>query len=76
MKQIYEVWSEGYIVQGNNSDAQYHGKFEGETFQEAIATFRDTVKDPYSRSCIDIEKMNYWGCRFFDNETDARKSFG
>jgi hypothetical protein len=22
------------------------------------------------------ENMTYWGCRLFDNEADARKSFG
>lgn len=25
---------------------------------------------------VDIENLNVWGCRFFDNETDAKKSFG
>ncbi len=72
----YDVWTEGYRCSGNSETAQHHGAFEANSFVDAVKAFRDTVKDDHSRSCIDIENMNYWGCRFFDNENDARKSFG
>ena len=72
----FEVWTEGYAANGESGDATYHGVFKGETFKDAVAAYADTVDDPYSRSCIDLERLTFWGCRFFDNETDARKSFG
>jgi hypothetical protein len=72
----FQVWTEGYAATGQSSDAQYHGEFEGETFREAVAAFRDSLTDEHSRNCVDLERLSFWGCRFFDNEDDARKSFG
>jgi len=75
----YEVWTEGYLatgMEGIPAKAQLHGKFKGNSFKEAIQAFKDTLTDSYSIECVDVENMNFWGCRFFDNETDARKSFG
>lgn len=72
----FEVWSEGYRATGESGTAMLHGKFEGETFKDAVIAYKDTVTDLYSRSCIDVENLKFWGCRFFDNELDARKSFG
>lgn len=72
----FEVWTEGYNDMGNIGRAAFHGKFKGETFKDAIVAFRDTLTDEYSFKCIDIDRMMFWGCQFFDNEADARKSFG
>jgi len=76
MKKIFKVWTEGYAATGDRSDAMFHGEFEGDSFKEAIQSFKDTLTDPYSIECVDVDRMVFWGCRFFDNETDARKSFG
>lgn len=69
----YEIWSEGYAITGNRSDAQYHGIFSGETFEEACLAWAKTVSQP---ELYDVQNNSYWGCRLFDNEFDARKSFG
>lgn len=73
---IINLWSEGYSATGNYSPVTFHGSFEAETLKEAIQAFKDTLTDPYSISCINVENETFWGCRFFDNEADARKSFG
>lgn len=72
----YELWTEGYMATGESGEATFHGKFKGNTFKEAIQAFKDTLTDERSIRCVDVEKKKFWGCRFFDNEADARKSFG
>lgn len=72
----FEVWTEGYSVTGNSSPAILHGTFKGKTFKDAVIAYKASVKDIHSKNCIDVERMSFWGCRFFDNESDARKNFG
>lgn len=72
----WNVWTEGYATTGESGDASFHGTFGGETFKDAVIAFKNSLTDKYSISCIDVEGMSFWGCRFFDNEGDARKSFG
>ncbi len=67
---------EGYAATGQRHGAHCYGEWEGNTFRDAIKAFRDSLTDKYSRDCIDLERMTFWSCRFFDNETDARNSFG
>lgn len=79
MSKEYEIWSEGYLctgMEGVPAKADFHGRFEGETFQDACDKWAETLKDEYSRSCYDRDRLVYWGCKLFDNEDDARKSFG
>lgn len=70
----YEVWSEGYRATGEHGTATFHGIYKAESFKEAVKQFQDTkCTNP---EYINLDKLTYWGCKFFDNETDARKSFG
>lgn len=71
----WEVWTEGFMVTGNTEVAQFHGKFKGRNFREAVLQYKNSVSKE-TQSFIDLDRMSYWGCRFFDNERDARKSFG
>lgn len=70
----FEVWSEGYITSGERDGATFHGVWDGETFADACQAWADTTTDP--RKYFDRERLTYWGCRLFDNETDARKGYG
>ena len=72
----FEVWTEGYAATGESGKATFHGEFKGETLKDAVIKWRNTLTDPHSVKCVDLDRMTFWGCRFFDNETDARKSFG
>jgi hypothetical protein len=76
----YEVWMEGFIISGQEGKAHRvvseQGKtlWEGETFKDAVKqAVQEAIKD---KQYYDPERNTYWGCRFFDNEAEARKSFG
>jgi hypothetical protein len=71
---IYEIWNEGYAATGERAQAQYLGKYNGNTFTEAVKAALEDKK--WNMSLFDENKLSYWGCRFFDNEKDARKIFG
>lgn len=75
-KKTIDLWTEGYHVQEGLCPARFCGTFECDTLKEAIIMYKETLTDPYSISCIDVEDESFWGCKFFDNEADARKSFG
>jgi hypothetical protein len=69
----YDVWMEGYAATGNFSGAEFCGVYEAETFAEACAKWNREQGEP---GYFDSKDLTYWGCRFFDNERDARRSFG
>ena len=72
MKELktYDVWMEGYRVLGNEQGAELLGSATAETFKEAcdIVCMGDDHYDSYAGEV--------WGCRLYDNEEEARKSFG
>lgn len=73
----FEIWSEGYRAQGNESGAHKHGEAEGENFVDACRNFfADEKPDEMGWTYFDAERNTYWGCRLFDNEGDARQSYG
>jgi len=84
----YEIWMEGYAVTGNQSDAQMIGEYEADSFDEAVEKLNQEAVEKYgkvsavkgglldSETTKPIDNWTIWGCRLFDNEVDARKSFG
>lgn len=80
MKKVIEIWSEGYRATGESGTAHMHGRVLAENLEEAIlihaldnkAFFEQLSHSPSDRG----SNFTYWGCRIFDNEKDARKSFG
>lgn len=74
----WEIWSEGYLVSGMEgipATAQLEGKFHAETFSDACKKWAETlpVKE---QKLFNPVYLTFWGCKLFDNEADARKSFG
>ncbi|MBA1218164.1 hypothetical protein [Pseudomonas fulva] len=73
-----EVWTEGYSVTGNRSPAQRMGVYQAATFDDAVAQHLQTLdaegQSFYRQSENGV--WSCWGCRLFDNEADARRSFG
>lgn len=76
----FEIWSEGYAATGEHQPAVFEGKVTAETFDQAVinllghrldkdADQPDGYRRRSGRLCI-------WACEIFDNEADARKSFG
>lgn len=66
----YDVWQEGYAITGNFAPATFVGSTQAESFREACIYL---LKDD---SSFNKDKLSVWGCKLFDNEADARESFG
>ena len=84
----FEIWMEGYAATGEHGTAQMIGKGFGSTFDEAVKDYmsknpkhgieengrnRYISEDAYKNR---RSNWNIWACSLFDNEADARKSFG
>jgi hypothetical protein len=72
MKQ-YEIWSEGYAATGQRSGAVHMGTANGNTFRDACDNLFNNLQD---RGYYNSDRGSYWACKLFDNEADARNSFG
>ena len=74
MKQ-YEIWTEGYVVTGQSAGASLMGTAKGKDFEDACLNYFDPHDKEHMRY-FDPKRFTYWGCKLFDNQADARKSFG
>lgn len=76
----YSLWLEGFQATGNDSAAVYLGTFTATSFVEACKQWHSTLsennKTNYPLNIDESGIVTYWSCRIFDNELDARKSFG
>ncbi|MEO3947605.1 hypothetical protein [Gorillibacterium sp. CAU 1737] len=72
----YEIWSEGFADSRDRGQAYRLGYGEGATFREACMAFMNADKEHLQLRYFNGKELTYWGCRLFDNEVDARKSFG
>jgi len=70
---FWYVWREGYQCTGEHEQAHLMGVIA----KEVAPTFEDACRMAGSNaSQFDPERLTVWGCRLFDNEEAARKSFG
>lgn len=73
-KQI-TLWMEGFHVMEGSAQAQYCGCYQADTLEEAVKLW--VAENPRERTGLtNLNSLTYWGCRFFDNEKDARATFG
>lgn len=72
MKQ-WTIWCEGFAATGQSGTASRLGTACAETFQEACDKVGAKLEQP---GLYSSKSRAYWGCRMFDNEADARRSFG
>lgn len=88
MSKEYSIWMEGFSATGQQQGAQLIGQVEASSFDEAVQIYIErnpTAKielnkrnkyisdEYYDKRC---SNWNIWGCNLFDNELDARKSYG
>ena len=78
----YEVWIEGFAATGQSQKAfqlnlthDTSTKWKGNSFREACINAMTSLEWDMAHY-YNYENNSYWACRFFDNEKDARKSFG
>lgn len=67
---IFDIWSEGFIATGDRGYAFKHGSVRADTFKDAC------ILHFGNNELFNVDKMTYRGCELFDNEADARRSFG
>ena len=74
---IWTIWSEGWQIAGQAGRAQFLGEWPGRTFEEAVMNMcgEKPVIGRYVVRNYD-GSFDYWGCRLFDNEKDAKRSYG
>lgn len=70
----YEIWVEGYRTWPDHAEATLFGVGEGEDLNAAALDLAS--RNEVFRKNFDPDRMVWWGCRIFDNETDAREVFG
>jgi len=84
-----EIWMEGYAATGERQGAQKIGEYFAKNFDEAIEMYkkehptthgieRKERKRFINQEAYDKRDAEYeiWACSLYDNEKDARKSFG
>lgn len=75
----HEVWTEGYLtsgMEGISARAKLIGTVAAETFAEACDRICSSPEWQRDNGHYDSQRGTVWGCRLFNNATDARKSFG
>lgn len=75
----YEIWMEGYLatgMEGQPKRAGCLGKVEAETFVEACDKLCSSTAFQKRYGTYHKESNSVWGCKLFNNEAEARRSFG
>jgi len=68
----YQIWREGFKAQGESDTAQFLAEIEA-------IDFPDAVKEYYRHNpseTFNTDRLTDWGMHHYDNEVDARRSFG
>jgi len=89
MEKEYEVWTEGFAATGQRSDATCHNtKVKAKSFIEACKKVLGDSLDRNEDKTLRLSQNKYptqdgeinvpmvWACGCFDNEEQARESFG
>lgn len=75
----YSIWAEGYRATCEHGYATFVGSIHGTDFADAVKNWSDAHPgwmQPYEIRNMEEGKLAIWGCKLFDNEADARRSFG
>jgi len=75
----FEIWKEGYLVSGMEgipASATFLGTYSAENFRNACIIWDSIHNRDKGYGDFNAQGLSVWGCRLFDNEADARASFG
>lgn len=73
----FNVWTEGWAANEGRFGATFMGSVEAENLVDACKKLRQKGGPASARYWrIEEKAAYYYGCKAFDNERDARKSFG
>lgn len=76
MAKLWRVWSEGYSATVDHAPAQLMGEVFADDFLAGCRIMASAGKWGSLYREDKEGRAYYWGCRLFDNEADARRSFG
>lgn len=75
---VWNIWAEGFTATGKTSTAWQLNEtpVRAESFDDAVLML---IAGSANKVLFDRGRdgeWRYWGCRLYDNEADARDSFG
>jgi hypothetical protein len=70
------LWMEGYAATGERGVAQCLGNYNAKTIDEAVKEYMEKHPNSVDWDRYGRGRHAIWACEIFDNERDARKSFG
>ena len=71
---IYNIWVEGFIINGSHAYASYVGFMEGKDFRDAVIKWYN--KHPGRALNFNEKYLTDWGCRLYPTESEVRRIFG
>lgn len=77
VRKHFQIFEEGYVVNGNSCGAHYIGRADGTDFLDACQNYMD--RTGRGRFYKDKDGNRYpgdWGCRWFPTFEEARRSYG
>jgi hypothetical protein len=73
---MMNLWIEGFRASGESSNARFLGCYEAQNVLMAADQWVAALPERRLNYRITDGVPYYWGCRMFDNEADASKTFG
>lgn len=76
--QVWVIWAEGFVDGGVSEKAWQvnEAPIPARSLDEAVSKHRFTTGNSPEFQRWPDGTWTYWGCRLFDNESDARDAFG
>ena len=76
----FDIWREGFCFNEESEKADCFARnVEGKDFKDAVEKWYNSLANPKDYGELVLRpdgSMSIFGCRLFDNEEEARKSFG
>lgn len=70
------LWMEGFAATGESGTAQYIGTYNAKDLDDAVKQYMEVRPNSVHWDRFGRGRHAIWACEIFDNEADARKSFG
>jgi len=76
VRRSISLWMEGFAVTGERQGASMIGTYEATDLDDAVKQYMETHKGDVAWDRFGRGRHAIWACEIFDNEGEARKSFG
>ena len=76
VRRSISLWMEGFAATGERQGASMIGTYEAVDLDDAVKQYMETHKGDVDWDSFGRGRHAIWACEIFDNEAEARKSFG